>query len=123
MRKAEILWALKSVSSHFSFKSCEDVSPLFKAMFCDSNIATNFNCGRTKQAYMITFGIAPFFPEILVDDVRHCDMYTVIFDEAFNSIPTMFCQQRKSQLVMVLEKLWMLRLYQRFKSLNFKVHA
>lgn len=85
-RKAEILWALKCVQSHLSFRSNDGVSELFQAMFWDSNIAKNYSCGRTKQSYLITFGIAPFFKDMLVDDIRKSDFYTVIFDESFNQL-------------------------------------
>ena len=36
--KPEILWALKSVMSHFSYSSACDIVDVFKAMFPDSNI-------------------------------------------------------------------------------------
>ncbi|KAL7385570.1 hypothetical protein ABVT39_024512 [Epinephelus coioides] len=42
--KAEILWALKIMNSHYSFKSSEDMSRLFTAMFLDSQIAAKFTC-------------------------------------------------------------------------------
>ena len=84
-RKAEILWAIKCVQSHHSFRTNEDISKLLKVMFYDSHIAANYECGRTKQGYLITFGLAPYFRDILVRDIRNCDSYTVIFDEAFNS--------------------------------------
>ena len=37
--KAEILWALKSVMSHFSYNSSQDIGDVFRAMFPDSKIA------------------------------------------------------------------------------------
>ena len=37
--KAEILWPLKSVMSHFSYSSAGNIVDVFKAMFPDSNIA------------------------------------------------------------------------------------
>ena len=37
--KAEILWAVKSVMSHFSFRASSDISGLFQNMFPDSAIA------------------------------------------------------------------------------------
>jgi hypothetical protein len=85
-RKAEILWALKCVMNHFSFSSNEDMSELFRTMFYDSNIAKNYSCSRTKMAYLITFGIAPAFKDNLVKTVRERDVYTIMFDEAFNTV-------------------------------------
>ena len=40
---AEILWALKCVSSHFSGSSNTGVNDLFKRMFSDSQIAANYS--------------------------------------------------------------------------------
>ena len=46
--KAEILWAIKSVMSHFSFRASGDIRGLFQNMFPDSAIAMDFACGKTK---------------------------------------------------------------------------
>ena len=85
-RKAEILWALKCVLSHYSFNSNEDISALFGQMFWDSNIAKNYSCSRSKLAYLITFGIAPYFNEMLLNSVKQSSCYMVIFDESFNDL-------------------------------------
>ena len=37
--KAEILWALKSVMSHFPHNSSQDIGDVFRAIFPDSKIA------------------------------------------------------------------------------------
>ena len=57
--KAEICWTLKVITSHYSLKSCEDISSVFKFMFPDSETAKHFACGERKAAYLATFGIAP----------------------------------------------------------------
>ena len=54
--KAEILWALKAIMSHYSYKSCQGTSKLIQAMFPDSRIASQFSCGEKKCAYLICFG-------------------------------------------------------------------
>ena len=46
--KAEIVWALKSVMSHFSYNSAHDITDVFKAMFPNSSIAQHMMCGPTK---------------------------------------------------------------------------
>ena len=86
VRKAEVLWALHSVKHHYSLRSSETLSQLFQAMFCDSNIAQAYSCSRTNLSYLIVFGIAPYFKELLVKNIRESDYYTVIFDEAFNKV-------------------------------------
>ena len=89
--KAEILWALKSVVSHFSLNSAQDIMEIFKAMFPDSNIAQRMSCGPTKLSYLITFGITPYFKQLLIDDLKKAPCFVVLFDE---SLSTALCQEQ-----------------------------
>ena len=50
--KAKILWALKTVMSHYSYNSAENIADLFRAMFPDSRIAERMQCGPTKLSYV-----------------------------------------------------------------------
>ena len=63
--KAEIRWTLKVIRSHYSFKSCEDISSIFKFMFPDCERAKHFACKERKEAYLATFGIASHFLSLL----------------------------------------------------------
>ena len=83
---AEILWALKVVKSHYSFRSSTDMKQLFEAMFTDSTIAKQMSVGKTKVAYIVTCGLAPFFHRSIVDSVKNTDEFTACFDEALNKI-------------------------------------
>ena len=56
--KAETLWTLKLITSHYSFNSSKDTSQLFSAMFPDSQIVRQFACGEEKAAYCGVFGLA-----------------------------------------------------------------
>ena len=56
--QVEILLVLLSVQNHFSFKSNDNISQLFKTMFWDSNIVKAYSCGKTKPSYMIAFRLA-----------------------------------------------------------------
>ena len=56
--KAEILWTLKTVTSHCSYKANEYINDIFQAMFPDSKIAKGFCCGECKMAYFCVFGLA-----------------------------------------------------------------
>ncbi|KAF4114245.1 hypothetical protein G5714_004468 [Onychostoma macrolepis] len=47
--KAEVLWCLNMMESHYSFNSSEGTGALFSAMFPDSAIAKTFACGATKS--------------------------------------------------------------------------
>ena len=82
--KAEILWALKSVMSHFSYNSSQDIGGVFRAMFPDSKIAQQWSCGATKLSYLITFGIAPYFKELLLAELTEAPCFVLSFDESFN---------------------------------------
>ncbi|KAG8180575.1 hypothetical protein JTE90_018194 [Oedothorax gibbosus] len=80
----EIKWALKCVERHYSMNSCEGINYLFQDMFEDSDIAKQFSCGPTKCAYLIRFGLAPYFKGNLYKYVNELDFYTVLFDESLN---------------------------------------
>ena len=82
--KAEIFWALKSVMSHFSYNSAHDITDVFKAMFPDSIIAQHMTCGPTKLSYLISFGIAPYFMDLLLKELKDAPCFVISFDESFN---------------------------------------
>ena len=81
---AEIRWALKTVMSHYSLNSTQDITDVFHAMFPDSNIAKRMSCGATQLSYLITFGIAPFFKQELLMDVSQAPCFVILFDESLN---------------------------------------
>ena len=82
--KAEIFWALKSVMSHFSYNSAHDITDVFKAMFPDSIIAQHMSCDPTKLPYLISFGIAPYFMDLLLKELKDAPCFIISFDESFN---------------------------------------
>ena len=76
--KSEIIWSLEVLMSDYSFRSCANKSNLFAVMFEDSQIAQSFSLGSTKLSYNITFGIATYVKNILlenVDEVKHYSLY------------------------------------------------
>ena len=79
-----MLWPLKVVTAHYSYHSCETIAPLFARMFPDSTIAAKFSCGEKKCAYLACFGIAPFFTQQLIADVKRISGYVIMFDESGN---------------------------------------
>ena len=83
---AEVLWALKVVLSHYSYKSCEDIAQLFQRMFADSTIAKQFSCGEKKCAYVACFGVAPFFQQQLLDEIKKLESFVLLFDESLNKV-------------------------------------
>ena len=83
-RKEEIFWEMKSVMSHFSYNSGHDITDVFKAMFLDSIIAEHMSCGPTKLSYLISFGIAPYFMDLLLKELKDAPCFVISFDESFN---------------------------------------
>ena len=83
---AEIRWALQSVLKGHSNNSSRTISPLFKVMFPDSKIVESFALGADKLRYLITYGIAPYFYDLLKDIVNNSECYTVLFYESLNRI-------------------------------------
>ena len=85
--RAEILWAMKCLHSHYSCNSSSSVHKLFQTMFPDSAIAKQFSCGKTKCLYLIKYGLAPYFHQKVVDTIQKpgC-LFTVCFDESFNRV-------------------------------------
>lgn len=82
--KAEILWCLQTVLNHTSLSSSAKSVGLFPVMFPDSKIASAMQLGRTKIAYTIVFGLAPYFHEILENEIKGCDCFVASFDESLN---------------------------------------
>ena len=61
VKDVEICWAIKVVMCHFSYRSCLDIKKLFQKMFPDFFEANDYSLSKTKCAYIVHFGIAPYF--------------------------------------------------------------
>jgi hypothetical protein len=84
---AEIIWALEVVTGGMSLNSCSRSTEAFRRMFHDSQIAQRYSMGKTKASYIITHGIAPYFKEGLINEVKNkCSDYVICFDESLNKI-------------------------------------
>jgi hypothetical protein len=84
--KAEIIWALDVVMSKYSFNSSSNKGDLFTTMFPDSEIAKDFSCGKTKCGFIVKFGIAPYFLELLNSQLKDLEYFVALFDESFNYV-------------------------------------
>ena len=84
--KAEIRWALESLMSNYSYNSCSSKSELCSAMFSDSDIAEKFSMGKTKCAYYVTHGIAPYFKRKFIESLQLLPFHSVSFDESYNDV-------------------------------------
>ena len=54
-------------------------------MFPDSTIAQKMNCGPTKLSYLICFGIAPYFKQQLLNELKEAQCFVISFDESLNT--------------------------------------
>ena len=54
-------------------------------MFPDSTIAQKMTCGPTKLSYLICFGIAPYFKQQLLNELKEAQCFVISFDELLNT--------------------------------------
>ena len=55
-----------------------------KACFLIQKLQKNFN--QTKIGYYITFGIAPYFRSLLLQDIQSAPFFSAMLDESLNKI-------------------------------------
>ena len=60
-------------------------------MCTDSEIAKDFQLSRRKLTYITNFGIAPYFHQLLIDELKNCNYYSLSLDESLNDF-TQTCQ-------------------------------
>ena len=81
--RAEVLWCLKVVCSHYFCNSRAGLSELCWAMYPDSDVARRFSCSERKCAYMACFGLGLYFKD-LMKDVQGQSAYVLLFDKSMN---------------------------------------
>lgn len=84
VQNAEILWCLKTVTSHHSFHGLVNSDSLFQKMFPDSEIAKKYQLSETKGRYMAVFGLGPYFYQSMLKKVQERGPFTLLFDESLN---------------------------------------
>ena len=82
--KTEILNTLHDVHNNYSFRSTEDDSKIYAALFPDSERAKNYQNGETKTKYFVQFGIVPYIKEMLIFLIL-IKPFFFLFDETINS--------------------------------------
>ena len=82
--KVEIIQALKTVASNYSFSSADRDNKRFQFMFPDSKIAQSYKQSSTKIKYVIQYGMAPYVVELLLKGFEN-KSFTFIFDETTTS--------------------------------------
>ena len=79
-----ILRALNLIDKNYSFNSCNGDNDLYRRMFPDSAIASNYQQQRTKVSYVIEYGILPYIIGLVKEDIKTTP-YTFHFDETTTS--------------------------------------
>lgn len=81
--RCEILWVLRTVYLHEPYSSNDDIDKYFRAMFQDSENASQFSCGQDKTGYLVRFGLGPYFKKQLLMKIGTKD-FVLLFDETLN---------------------------------------
>ena len=81
---AEMRWCLKVVKSKFSQRSCDDMQSLFSVMFPDIEIARKMTLQKDKCKYVINHGPAPYFGQLLIQNVTASPYHSLLFDDSLN---------------------------------------
>ena len=84
--RAEIIWALNGVMCHSSLRGNANSASLFAQMFPDSDIASRFQMQKDKNSYVVTYGLGPYFQEMLSSTVQKCPFFAISFDESLNKV-------------------------------------
>ena len=84
--KAEIVWTSKTLMSKSLLRSCEQLKHLFVAVFPDSTIAKSFTLGKTKCGHYITYGMAPYFGDLIKTLINKSPCFSLSFDESLNRV-------------------------------------
>ncbi|GFO10721.1 peptidase m20 domain-containing protein 2 [Plakobranchus ocellatus] len=80
---SEIWWCLRTAMNNHFTSSNADIDFYLKQMFPDVPIIQKFSCGYTKSSYMMSFGIAPYLRNVLVEQMRD-EPFSLMFDESLN---------------------------------------
>ena len=81
---AEVLWVLKAVAFHYSYKSSNGIGELFSKIFPGCPVAEGFSYSESKCARLARFGLAPYFKCLLVESVNGQENFVLLFDESPN---------------------------------------
>ena len=83
--KAELIWAMKVVGSHYSYASCDNIKDTLDAMF-PGKIPDNFTMSSSKVSYLVSEATRPYFKQIVADDVKNSGSpFTLQYDETTNA--------------------------------------
>ena len=55
-------------------------------MFCDSEIVNSYELGRCKLGHFTNFGLAPYFHDLLNEDIDRSSYFSISFDESLDEM-------------------------------------
>ena len=55
-------------------------------MFPNSQFASKFSPSKIKCSYIINFGLAPYFSEVLLSQIEASSFFVIAYDESLNKI-------------------------------------
>ena len=84
--KAEIVLAIKSVTSHISARTMDEFPSLLQYIFPDSQIAKQVQLHRTKLGYVVNHGLAPYYKETIISAIKDASHFVACFDESFVAV-------------------------------------
>ena len=73
--RAEIIATLHFAAQNLSFSSSQNLSTLYQQQFPDSVIARNGTIGPSKMSYMISYGLGPYFRQMIIKDIVEGNSY------------------------------------------------
>ena len=80
--RSEVLWTLKTVTNHQSYRSTDGCDKLFQTMFPDSAIAKKLTCNAKKCSYLTVFGLGEHIKTTLLREIS--GPFVLMFDESLN---------------------------------------
>ena len=84
--KAQVVWLMKGIDSGYSNNSNNDIGDVLQRMDPESKIFADFKMKKTKAAYVVNFGLAPYYRGLLHEEIGESDMVAVSFDESHNDV-------------------------------------
>lgn len=84
--RAEIIATLHFSAQNLSFSSSQSLSACYQQQFPDSLIARHVTLGATKMSYMVSYGLGPYFRQMIIKDIIEGHSYfTLHFDETVSA--------------------------------------
>ena len=80
----ELIWAMKVISSHYSYASCDNIKETFNAMF-PGKVPESFTMSSSKVSHLVSESSGPYFKQVLANNVKTSETpFTLQYDETTN---------------------------------------